>query len=44
MKLKILNGDKRNFIQELTKFLNVRKDTQSKNLFMVKKNRKRCAV
>ena len=37
MKLKILNGDKRNFIQELTKFLNVRKDTQSKNLFMVKK-------
>ena len=37
MKLKILNGDKRNFIQELTKFLNVRKDTQSKNLFMVKR-------
>ena len=25
MKLKILNGDKRNFIQELTKFLNVEK-------------------
>ena len=37
MKLKILNGDKRNFIQELTKFLNVRKNTQSKNLFMVKR-------
>ena len=37
MKLKILNGDKRNFIQELTKFLNVRKETQSKNLFMVKR-------
>jgi len=37
MKLKILNGDKRNFIQELTKFLKVRKDTQSKNLFMVKR-------
>ena len=37
MKLKILNGDKRNFIQELTKFLKVRKNTQSKNLFMVKR-------
>ena len=37
MRLKILNGNKRNFIQELTKFLNVRKDTQSKNLFMVKR-------
>ena len=37
MKLKILNGDKRNFIQELTKFLNVRRNTQSKNLFMVKR-------
>ena len=37
MKLKILNGDKRNFIQELTKFLNARRNTQSKNLFMVKR-------
>jgi len=37
MKLKILNGDKRNFIQELSKFLNERKDTQSKNIFMVKR-------
>ncbi len=37
MKLKILNGDKKNFIQELTKFLVKRKDTQSKNLSIVKR-------
>ena len=37
MKLKILNGDKKNFIQHLSKFLKKRKETQSKNLSMVKR-------